>query len=56
LQWLKNPSQTNGDNLNNIRRVSIRTFKNKKREYLKETVNSKQTARKNISETYSGIK
>jgi hypothetical protein len=34
LQWLQNSSQINGDNLQNIRRETNRTFRNKKREYL----------------------
>jgi hypothetical protein len=29
FQWLENPSQTNGDNLNNVRRESTRTFRKK---------------------------
>jgi hypothetical protein len=36
LQWLQNPSQTNGDNLISIRCETSRTSRNKKREYLKE--------------------
>jgi hypothetical protein len=36
LQWLQDPSEINGDNLNNIRREASRHFRNKKREYLKE--------------------
>jgi hypothetical protein len=35
LQWLQNPSQINGNNLQNIRCETNRTFRNKKREYLK---------------------
>jgi hypothetical protein len=35
LQWLQNPSQVNGDNMDNIRREASRTFRTKKREYLK---------------------
>jgi hypothetical protein len=34
LQWLQNPSQTNGDNVNNVRCDTSRTFSNKKNEYL----------------------
>jgi hypothetical protein len=30
LQWLQNPSQTNGDNLKNVRQEACRTFRNKK--------------------------
>jgi len=36
LQWLQNPSQTNGDNLNNVRCETNRNLRNKKWEYLKE--------------------
>jgi hypothetical protein len=34
LQWLQDPSEINGDNLNNVRREASRHFRNKKREYL----------------------
>jgi hypothetical protein len=34
LQWLQDPSEINGDNLNNIRRETNRHFRNKKRKYL----------------------
>jgi hypothetical protein len=36
LQWLQNPCQTNGDNLNNVQHETSITSRNKKREYLKE--------------------
>ncbi|PNF24934.1 hypothetical protein B7P43_G09364, partial [Cryptotermes secundus] len=57
LQWLQDPSELNGDNLNNIRHETSRHFKNKKREYLKDkidelTMNSKN---KNIIDLYRGI-
>jgi len=29
LQWLQNPSETNGDNLKNVRRETERTFRKK---------------------------
>jgi hypothetical protein len=35
LQWLRDPSEINGDNLNHVRRETSRHFRNKKREYLK---------------------
>jgi hypothetical protein len=35
LQWLQDPSEINGDNLNNVRREASRHFRNKKREDLK---------------------
>jgi hypothetical protein len=40
LQWLQDPSEINGDNLNNIRREASRHFRNKKKgEYLKDKIN-----------------
>jgi len=30
LQWFQNPSETNGDNANNVRREARRTFRHKK--------------------------
>jgi hypothetical protein len=38
LEWLKNPSQRNGNNMNNVRRETSRTFRNNEREYLKENI------------------
>jgi hypothetical protein len=35
LQWLQDPSEINGNNMNNIRPEASRHFKNKEREYLK---------------------
>jgi hypothetical protein len=32
LQWLQDPSEINGDSLNNVRREANRYFRNKKRE------------------------
>jgi hypothetical protein len=34
LPWLQDPSEINGDNLNNVRREASRHFRNEKREYL----------------------
>jgi hypothetical protein len=36
FQWLQDPSEINGNNVNNVRREARRHFRNKKREYLKE--------------------
>jgi hypothetical protein len=36
LQWLQNPSQVNGDNMDNVRREASRAFRTKKGEYLKK--------------------
>jgi hypothetical protein len=39
LQWLQDPSEINGDNLNNIRQEASRHFGNKMRKYLKDKMN-----------------
>jgi hypothetical protein len=46
LQWLQNPNQINGDNLQNLRRETSRTFRKKEREYLKGKINKLETNRK----------
>jgi hypothetical protein len=52
LQWLRDPSEINGVNLNNIRREAKRNFINKKRKYLKDKINELATNSKNkTSET-----
>jgi hypothetical protein len=35
MQWLQDPSQSNLDNLKNVRREASRYFRYKKKEYLK---------------------
>jgi hypothetical protein len=54
---LQNPSQINGDNLQNLRRETSRTFKNKKKEYLKGKINELETNNKNkhIRDLYRDI-
>jgi hypothetical protein len=48
---LQNPSQINEDTLQNVRRESGRTFRNKKREYLKGKINElENNNKKKISE------
>jgi hypothetical protein len=47
LQWLQNPSQTNGDNLQNLRRETSRIFRKKNRGYLKDKINELETNNKN---------
>jgi hypothetical protein len=39
LQWLQDPSEMNGDNLNNVIQEVSRHSRNKKREYLKDKIN-----------------
>jgi hypothetical protein len=47
LQWLQDPSQINGDTLNNVRLESGRHFSNKNKEYLKNKINELATNSKN---------
>jgi CRISPR/Cas system-associated protein Csx1 len=57
LQWLQDPSEINGDNLDNVRREARRQFRNKKREYLKDKINelASNSKNKNIRDLYRGI-
>jgi hypothetical protein len=57
LQWLKNPSEINGDNLNNVRSEASRYFRNKRREYLKDQITelASNSKNKNIRDLYRGI-
>jgi hypothetical protein len=57
LQWLQDPSEINGDNLNNVRREASRYFRNKKKEYLKDKINELATnsKSKNIKDLRRGI-
>jgi hypothetical protein len=57
LQWLQDPSEINGDNLNKVRREASRYFRNKKREYLKDKINDLATnsKNKNIRHLYMGV-
>jgi hypothetical protein len=57
LQWLKDPSEINGDNLNNVRHEATRYLRNKKREYLKDKINELATnsKNKNIGDLYRRI-
>jgi len=53
FQWTQNPSQMNGNNLNIVRHET-RTFRNNRREYLKDKINElEKTARTEISKTYT---
>jgi hypothetical protein len=57
LQWLQNPSQINEDNLQNVRCETSRTFRKKKRGYLKDKINELETNKKNknIRDLFRGI-
>jgi hypothetical protein len=56
LQWLQNPNQINGDNLQSLIRETSRTFRNKKREYVKGEINELEAnnKNKNIRDLYRG--
>jgi hypothetical protein len=56
LQWLQNPSQVNGDNMDNVRHEASRTFRTKQREYLKNKINELETnSRIRILEICTGV-
>jgi hypothetical protein len=57
LQWVQDPCEINGDNLNNVRHEASRCFRNKKREYLKDKINelAMNGKRKNIRNLHRGI-
>jgi hypothetical protein len=51
-QCLQNLCQINGAKLNSVRHETSRTFRSKKREYLKEKINELETNRTKILEAY----
>jgi hypothetical protein len=53
---LQNPSQFNGDHLQNLRRETCKKFRKKKREYLKGKINELESNKKNknIRDLYRG--
>jgi hypothetical protein len=57
LQWLQNPSEINGDNLNNVRREARRYFRTKKKEHLKDKIKELATnsKNKNIRDLYRRV-
>ena len=55
MKWLQDSSQSNEDDLNNVRREAGRYFRNKKKEYLKKKLmNLKLRVRSKISGTCIG--
>ena len=58
MQWVQDPSQSNVNNLNNVRLKVSRHFKNKKKGYLKGNIKELETKSKikNIRDLYKGIK
>jgi hypothetical protein len=57
LQWLQDPSEINGDNLNHVIRETSRHCRNKKWEYLKDKINAlaMKSKNKNIRDLYREI-
>jgi hypothetical protein len=57
MQWIQDPSQSNVDNLNNVRRDDKRHFRNKKKAYLKAKIEKLETNSKinNIWDLYRDI-
>ena len=57
MQWIQDPSQSNVDNLNNVRRYANRHFRNKKKAYLRAKIEELETNSKinNIRVLYRGI-
>jgi hypothetical protein len=57
LQWLQDPSETNEDNLSNVRQKTSTHLGNKKKEYLKDTINEfhSNSKNKNIRDLYRGM-
>jgi len=56
MRWIHDSSQSNVDNLNNLRRVASRHFRNKKKEYLKTKIEELESNSKirNVWEFYRG--
>jgi hypothetical protein len=56
LQWLQDPSEINGDSLNNVRHEASVHLRNRKREYQKDRINELATSckNKNIRDLFRG--
>jgi len=57
MQWIQDPSQSNVDNTNNVRREVSRHFRNKKKAYMRAKIEGLETNSKikNIRNLYSYI-
>ena len=57
MQWIQDPSQSNVDKLNNVRRDASRHFRNKKKAYLKAKIEELETKSKinNVRDLHRGI-
>jgi hypothetical protein len=57
MQWVQDPNQSNVNNLDNGRREASRHCRNKKKEYMKATIDELETNSKikNIRDSYRDI-
>jgi len=57
MQWIQDPSQSNVDNLNNVRRDVSRHFRNRTKAYLKAIIEELETNSRirNIRDLYREI-
>src|SRR5215469_10874590 len=57
MQWIRDPSRSNVDDLNNIRRDASRHCRNKEKAYLKAKIEELETNSKvkNVRDLYRGI-
>jgi len=57
MQWIQDPSQSNVDSLDNVRREVSRHFRNKKKAYLRGEIEELETNSKiqNVRDLYRGI-
>ena len=57
MQWIQDPSQSNADNLNNVRRDASRHFRIKTKAYFRAKIKELETNSKinNIRDLYRGI-
>ena len=57
MQWIQDSSQSNADNLNNVRRDASRHFRNKKEAYLRAKIEELENNSNinNIRDLYKGI-
>ena len=57
MQWVQDPSQSNVDNLNTVRREVSGYFRNKKKAYLRAKIEELETnsKTKNIRDLYRGV-
>jgi len=55
MQWIRDLSQSNVDNLNNVGRDASRHFRNKNKAHLKAKIENLKQKDKNVRDLYRGI-